>query len=377
MARFLSAAFLLSLMGCQGSTSTQSPGVEPDSLSAHGSLNICVFGYTDDDNLKLVAGLQRLFSDGQGNSATVDQLRMQAEHDITHLEFNSPKNQYAQIVISSNVKPRRMFPTLASLDAAIVVVGKDQVVDERSLVNLQMARAAGVTQLTAIVESELTATAREALAGVGFREPLVIVGDVENDDTIKEVVQGMDTSFVAKRPTTGSFVFPIDDVFWIAQRGMIVTGRIERGTVRKGDSVEMIGYGQRRTVRVKELEQFSGKLPYASAGDHVGALLEGVERDEVLHGFLLTQTGAFSLVEKFDAILSLRGETLRDEFMILVRSAELGAAAIPRATTDADESVTIQLAVPHAVEEGLQFVVLSNGEFVGTGTIISIDKTSD
>src|SRR4051794_4446460 len=184
------------------------------------------------------------------------------------------------------------------------------------------------------------------------------------------------------------FLMPIEDVFGIKGRGTVVTGRVERGVVKAGEEIEIVGMGQRRKVVVTGVEMFQKTLDEGQTGDNVGGLLRGVERDEVQRGQVLSKPGSINPHTKFQAEVYVLGKEeggrhppffpgYRPQFYIRTTDVT-GSIALP----DGVEMVIpgdnihmgVELHTPVAIEEGLRFAIREGGRTVGAGVVTAITE---
>ena len=206
---------------------------------------------------------------------------------------------------------------------------------------------------------------------------------------IVELMQAVDDYVpTPERAVDRPFLMPIEDVFGIKGRGTVVTGRVERGIVKTGDEIEIVGMGTRRKVIVTGVEMFQKTLDEGQAGDNVGALLRGVERTDVERGQVLSKPGTINPHTKFQAeVYVLTKEEggrhtpffpgYRPQFFI--RTTDVTGAII---LNDGAEMVMpgdnvqmgVELITPVAVEEGLRFAIREGGRTVGAGVVTRIDE---
>jgi elongation factor Tu len=205
---------------------------------------------------------------------------------------------------------------------------------------------------------------------------------------ILELMQAVDDYIpTPTRAVDRPFLMPIEDVFGIKGRGTVVTGRVERGVVKTGDTIEIVGMGERRPVVVTGVEMFQKTLDEGQAGDNVGCLLRGVERDEVERGQVLSKPGSIDPHTKFRAeVYVLTKEEggrhtpffpgYRPQFYIRTTDVT-GAIALPEGTEMVmpgdNIEMGVELIVPVAIEEGLRFAIREGGRTVGAGVVTSIE----
>jgi elongation factor Tu len=191
-----------------------------------------------------------------------------------------------------------------------------------------------------------------------------------------------------ERAVDKPFLMPIEDVFGIKGRGTVVTGRVERGIVRTGEEIEIVGMGERRKVVVTGVEMFQKTLDEGQAGDNVGCLLRGVERDEVQRGQVLAKPGSIAPHTRFQAEVYVLGKEeggrhtpffpgYRPQFYIRTTDVT-GSITLPEGTEMVMPGDNVQMGVelitPVAIEEGLRFAIREGGRTVGAGVVTSITE---
>jgi elongation factor Tu len=206
---------------------------------------------------------------------------------------------------------------------------------------------------------------------------------------ILELMQAVDDYIpTPARAVDKPFLMPIEDVFGIKGRGTVVTGRVERGVVKPGEEIEIVGMGQRRKVVVTGVEMFQKTLDEGLAGDNVGCLLRGVERDEVQRGQVLSKPGSINPHTRFQAEVYVLGKEeggrhtpffpgYRPQFYIRTTDVT-GAITLPENTEMVMPGDNVQMGVelitPVAIEEGLRFAIREGGRTVGAGVVTSITE---
>jgi elongation factor Tu len=206
---------------------------------------------------------------------------------------------------------------------------------------------------------------------------------------ILELMQAVDDYIpTPARAVDKTFLMPIEDVFGIKGRGTVVTGRVERGVVKPGEEIEIVGMGERRKVVVTGVEMFQKTLDEGLAGDNVGCLLRGVERDEVQRGQVLSKPGSINPHTKFQAEVYVLGKEeggrhtpffpgYRPQFYIRTTDVT-GAITLPENTEMVMPGDNVQMGVelitPVAIEEGLRFAIREGGRTVGAGVVTSITE---
>jgi elongation factor Tu len=188
------------------------------------------------------------------------------------------------------------------------------------------------------------------------------------------------------RPVDQPFLMPIEDVFGIKGRGTVVTGRIERGVVKVGEEVEIVGFGETRRTTVTGVEMFKKLLDQGEAGDNVGCLLRGIERDEIQRGQVLAKPGSIKPHTQFEGevyVLSKEEGGRHTPFFtgyrpqFYIRTTDVtGTAHLPEGVEMVmpgdNITMSIELITPVALDEGLRFAIREGGRTVGAGVITKV-----
>src|SRR3954469_23487801 len=240
----------------------------------------------------------------------------------SHQEYESEKRHYAHVDMPGHADyVKNMITGAAQIDGAILVVSAADGPMPQTREHILLAKQVGVPsilvfmnkmdmadpELAELVEMEI----RELLAKYDFDENAPIIkgsalkaleGDADNEKAILDLVAAMD-DFIPepKREIDKPFLMPIEDVFSIKGRGTVATGRIEQGAVKVGDSISIIGIRPTKESTVTGVEMFKKLLPDAQAGDNIGALLRGVERDDIERGQVLAKPGSITPHTEFEA----------------------------------------------------------------------------
>jgi elongation factor Tu len=333
---------------------------------------------------------------------------------IAHVEYETDKRHYAHVDCPGHADYiKNMITGAAQMDGAILVVAAPEGPMPQTREHILLARQVEVPamvvflnkvdemddpELLELVELEL----RELLTKYGFPgdEIPIIRGSARNalESTstdinapeykpILELMDAVDNYIPTPvRAVDKPFLMPIEDVFGIKGRGTVVTGRIERGVVRVGDEVEIVGFGESRRTVVTGVEMFKKTLDEGQAGDNVGCLLRGVERDEVERGQVLCKPGSIKPHTKFKAqvyVLSKEEGGRHTPFFngyrpqFYIRTTDVtGSIQLPEGvemTMPGDNvEMTITLITPVAIEEGLRFAIREGGRTVGAGSVTQI-----
>lgn len=378
-------------------------------------LNIGTMGHVDHGKTTLTAAITKVLSDrGTGTFVPFDRIDKAPEEaargitiTIAHVEYESGTRHYAHVDMPGHADfIKNMVTGAAQLDGAILVVSAVDGVMPQTAEHVLLARQVGVEhivvalnkadageeELTELVELEV----RELLSAHGYAGdtlPVVRVsglraleGDPRWTAAIEALLDAVDTYVPdPERHLSAPFLLPVENVLTITGRGTVVTGAVERGTVRVGDKVEVLGAATETVVT--GVETFGKPMEEAQAGDSVALLLRGVPRDAVRRGHIVAVPGSLAPRRRFTAqvrLLPMRDggrrtpvhSGYRPQFYLrtadVVGEVTLGAdgVALP------GETVTLDVELGHEVplEPGLGFAVREGGRTVGAGTVVSVGE---
>nr|P42477.1 RecName: Full=Elongation factor Tu; Short=EF-Tu [Herpetosiphon aurantiacus]CAA54196.1 elongation factor Tu [Herpetosiphon aurantiacus] len=386
-------------------------------------INIGTIGHVDHGKTTLTAAITKTMAlRGRAEFRAFDQIDNAPEErargitiSISHVEYETENRHYAHVDCPGHADYiKNMITGAAQMDGAILVVSAPdgpmpqtrehillagQVEVPAMVVFLNKVDMMDDPELLELVEMEL----RELLTKYGFPgDEIPIVrgsakGALDSASTdasqpeyqsIQELMQAVDDYIpTPERAIDKPFLMPIEDVFSIKGRGTVVTGRIERGIVKVGDTIEIIGMGPDvRTTAVTGVEMFKKLLDEGRAGDNVGALLRGIERTDVERGQVLAKPGSIKPHTKFKAeVYVLKKEEggrhspffsgYRPQFY--VRTTDVtGAIGLPEGVEMVmpgdNIQMTVELIVPVAIEQGLKFAIREGGRTVGAGIVPEI-----
>ncbi|QDY75728.1 elongation factor Tu [Streptomyces qinzhouensis] len=377
-------------------------------------LNIGTMGHVDHGKTTLTAAITKVLSDrGTGSGFVpfdrIDKAPEEAARGITiniaHVEYETDTRHYAHVDMPGHADyVKNMITGAAQLDGAILVVSALDGVMPQTSEHVLLARQVGVDhivvaltmadagddELTDLVELEV----RELLTQHGYggdAAPVVRVsglraleGDPRWTGAVEALLDAVDTYVpLPVRYTDAPFLMPVENVLTITGRGTVVTGAVERGTVRLGDRVEVLGAGVETVVT--GLETFGKPMEYAEAGDNVALLLRGLQRDAVRRGHVVVAPGTAVPGRRFTArvyLLSGRegGRTTpvatgyRPQFYLrtadVVGDIDLGAQGVARPGETVTMTVELGRDVP--LEAGLGFAIREGGRTVGAGTVTEL-----
>ena len=376
-------------------------------------LNIGTMGHVDHGKTTLTAAITKVLAErGAGTFVPFDRIDRAPEEaargitiNIAHVEYETDTRHYAHVDMPGHADyVKNMVTGAAQLDGAILVVSALDGIMPQTAEHVLLARQVGVDhivvalnkadagdeELTDLVELEV----RELLSAHGYggdSVPVVRVsglkaleGDPRWTGAVEALLDAVDTYVpMPERYVDAPFLLPVENVLTITGRGTVVTGAVERGTVRVGDRVEIFG-ADSETV-VTGLETFGKPMDEAQAGDNVALLLRGVPRDAVRRGDVVAAPGSVSPSRRFTAqvyVLSAAegGRTTpvatgyRPQFYLrtadVVGDVDLGETAVARPGDTV--TMTVELGRDMPLESGLGFAIREGGRTVGAGTVSSV-----
>ncbi|MEU4085899.1 elongation factor Tu [Streptomyces aureus] len=376
-------------------------------------LNIGTMGHVDHGKTTLTAAITKVLAErGSGTFVPFDRIDRAPEEaargitiNIAHVEYETDTRHYAHVDMPGHADyVKNMVTGAAQLDGAILVVSALDGIMPQTAEHVLLARQVGVDhivvalnkadagdeELTDLVELEV----RELLSSQGYggdSVPVVRVsglkaleGDPRWTAAIDALLDAVDTYVpMPERYLDAPFLMPVENVLTITGRGTVVTGAVERGTIRVGDRIEVLGAGVDTVVT--GLETFGKPMEEAQAGDNVALLLRGVPRDAVRRGHVVAAPGSLMPSSRFTArvyVLSTRegGRTTavstgyRPQFYIrtadVVGDVDLGEAAVARPGDTVVMTVELGREVP--LEPGLGFAIREGGRTVGAGTVTTV-----
>ena len=381
-------------------------------------VNIGTIGHVDHGKTTLTAAITKVLAARvAGNTATdfenIDKAPEERERGITistaHVEYSTEKRHYAHVDCPGHADyVKNMITGAAQMDGAILVVAATDAVMAQTKEHILLSRQVGVPyivvflnkcdmvddpELIELVEMEVT----EQLEEYGFEGCPIIKGSAlkaledpngEWGDKIMELMDTVD-SYIPdpERATDKPFLMPVEDVFTITGRGTVATGRVERGTLHLNEEVEIVGIKEetRKTV-VTGIEMFRKLLDEAQAGDNIGALLRGVQRNEIERGQVLSKPGSVTCHKKFTAQVYVLTKdeggrhtpffnNYRPQFYFRTTDVT-GVCNLPAGTEMCmpgdNVEMTIELIHPIAMEQGLTFAIREGGRTVGSGRVATI-----
>ncbi len=328
---------------------------------------------------------------------------------VSHVEYETANRHYAHVDCPGHADYiKNMITGAAQMDGAILVVAAPDGPMPQTREHVLLARQVGVPyivvalnkvdmmddpELLELVELEL----RELLKSYGFpgdEVPVVRVsalnalnGDPEAEKQVEALMEAVDKYIpLPQRDVDKPFLMPIEDIFSIQGRGTVVTGRIEKGRIKVGDEVEIVGFRETRKTVVTGVEMFKKLLDEGIAGDNVGLLLRGVEKDEVERGQVLAKPGSITPHKRFKGevyVLSKEEGGRHTPFFsgyrpqFYFRTTDVtGVVKLPEGVQMVmpgdNVSLEVELITPVAMDKGLRFAIREGGRTVGAGTVTEI-----
>src|ERR1700689_1497805 len=380
-------------------------------------VNVGTIGHVDHGKTTLTAAIATVLSAKFGGEAKAyDQIDAAPEEkargitiNTAHVEYETANRHYAHVDCPGHAAYiKNMITGAAQMDGAILVSAAPDGPMPQTKEHVLLARQVGVPyvlvflnkcdavedpELTDLVEMEV----RELLTKYQFPGDDVAVvrgsalgalnGEAQWEAKIDELMEAVDKQVpMRNRAIAQPFLMPIEDIFSISGRGTVVTGRIERGKVKVGEEVEIVGFRDTRKTVVTGVEMFKKQLDEGLAGDNAGLLLRGIAKEDVERGMVLAKGGSITPHTKFKAevyILTKEEGGRHTPFFkgyrpqFYLRTTDVtGVAELPAGTEMVmpgdNVSLVIELITPVAMEKGLRFAIREGGHTVGAGTIAEI-----
>jgi elongation factor Tu len=382
--------------------------------------NIGTIGHVDHGKTSLTAAITKVLAKSGGATFTaydqIDKAPEEKARGITiataHVEYETANRHYAHVDCPGHADyVKNMITGAAQMDGAILVVSAADGPMPQTREHILLARQVGVPaivvfmnkmdmadpELAELVEMEI----RELLDKYEFPgddtpivkgSALVALEDgdpILGEDAIKELMDQVD-SYIPQpeRPIDRPFLMPIEDVFSISGRGTVVTGRVERGIVKVGEEIEIVGLKATQKTVVTGVEMFRKLLDQGQAGDNVGCLLRGTKREDVERGQVLAKPGSITPHTEFtaEAYILTKEEggrhtpfftNYRPQFYFRTTDVT-GMVELPAGTEMVmpgdNVSITVKLIAPIAMDEGLRFAIREGGRTVGSGVVAKVLK---
>jgi len=380
-------------------------------------VNIGTIGHIDHGKTTLTAAITKVLADKGMADFTpfeeIDKAPEERERGITiaiaHVEYQTENRHYAHVDMPGHADYiKNMITGAAQIDGAILVVSAADGPMPQTREHVLLARQVGVPyivvflnkadmvddpELLDLVELEV----RELLTAYEFPgEDVPVItgsalkaleGDPEAIAKIEELMEAVDTSVPEPtRDVDKPFLMPIEDVFTITGRGTVVTGRVEQGVLNKMDEVAIVGITDTKKTVATDLEMFRKLLDEVQAGDNVGVLLRGIEKEDVQRGQVLAKPGSITPHTNFEAQVYVLSKDeggrhtpffqgYRPQFYFRTTDVT-GSITLPGGTEMVmpgdNTEMTVELIAPIAMEEGLRFAIREGGRTVGAGRVTKI-----
>jgi elongation factor Tu len=383
-------------------------------------VNVGTIGHVDHGKTTLTAALTKVMAERHGRGEVkgydqIDNAPEERERGITiataHVEYESDKRHYAHVDCPGHADyVKNMITGAAQMDGAILVVSAADGPMPQTREHILLARQVGVPyivvymnkadqvddeELLELVEMEV----RDLLSTYEFPgdDTPIVIGSAlkafEGDESdigvpsILKLIEAMDDYIPEpERAVDGDFLMPVEDVFSISGRGTVVTGRIERGIVKVGDEIEIVGIKDTDKTTCTGVEMFRKLLDEGQAGDNVGVLLRGTKREEVERGQVLAKPGSITPHTKFEAEVYILTKDeggrhtpffkgYRPQFYFRTTDVT-GAVELPEGTEMVmpgdNVQMVVELIAPIAMEDGLRFAIREGGRTVGAGVVSKI-----
>ncbi len=376
-------------------------------------VNVGTIGHVDHGKTTTTAAITKVLGSAV-DFADIDKAPEERERGITintaHVEYETAKRHYAHVDCPGHADyVKNMITGAAQMDGAILVIAATDGPMAQTREHILLARQVGVPrmvvflnkcdmvddeELLELVEMEV----RDLLNEYGFEgddTPIIrgsalkaLEGDPKYVESIKQLMDAVDEWIpTPTRDTDKPFLMSIEDVFTITGRGTVVTGRVERGTLKLNDEVEIVGIKPTQKTVVTGIEMFRKQLDFAQAGDNAGVLLRGISREQVERGQVLAKPGSVTPHTKFEAevyVLSKEEGGRHTPFFanyrpqFYFRTTDVtGVIELPAGTEMVmpgdNVSMTVELIHPIALEQGTKFSIREGGRTVGAGSVSKID----
>ena len=380
-------------------------------------VNIGTIGHIDHGKTTLTAAITKVMAETYGGEFKdynqIDSAPEEKARGITintaHVEYRSAGRHYAHVDCPGHADyVKNMITGAAQMDGAILVVASTDGPMPQTREHILLSRQVGVPcicvylnkcdmvddeELLDLVEMEV----RELLSFYGFDGdncPVVrgsalkaLEGDPKYVATVVDLMNQVDAYVpLPAREADKPFILPVEDVFTITGRGTVATGRVERGVIKVNDQAEIVGIKDTRTTVITGLEMFRKILDFAEAGDNVGALLRGVNRDEIVRGQVLAKPGSVVPHTKFTAqVYVLKKDeggrhtpffaNYRPQFYF--RTTDITGvielpAGVEMVMPGDNVMMTVELIHPVAIEKGTKFSIREGGRTVGSGSVVDV-----
>ena len=382
-------------------------------------VNVGTIGHVDHGKTTLTAAITTILAKKFGGEAKAyDQIDAAPEEkargitiNTAHVEYETANRHYAHVDCPGHADyVKNMITGAAQMDGAILVCSAADGPMPQTREHILLARQVGVPYIVVFLNKADMVDDKELLELVemevrdlltkydfpGDKTPIVmgsaklaLEGDQSEigEPSIFKLAEALDSYIpTPERAIDGAFLMPVEDVFSISGRGTVVTGRVERGIVKVGDEIEIVGIKPTLKTTCTGVEMFRKLLDQGQAGDNVGVLLRGTKREEVERGQVLAKSGSITPHTKFTAEIYVLGKDeggrhtpffngYRPQFYFRTTDVT-GAVELPAGTEMVipgdNVSITVALIAPIAMEEGLRFAIREGGRTVGAGVVAKV-----
>jgi len=394
-------------------------------------VNIGTIGHVDHGKTTLTAAITMALSAASGGGKKYDEIDSAPEEkargitiNTAHVEYETDNRHYAHVDCPGHADyVKNMITGAAQMDGAILVVSGADGPMPQTKEHLLLAKQVGVPNIVVFLNKQdqvddeellelVELEVRETLTNYEFPgdevpmvagsallalealidTPTIARGDNEWVDKIYSLMDNVDEYVpTPERATDKTFLMAVEDVFSITGRGTVATGRVERGVVKIGDSIEIVGLRETRTTTVTGLEMFQKTLDESVAGDNVGVLLRGLQKEDIERGMVLAQPGTITPHTKFEAqvyVLTKEEGGRHTPFLagyrpqFYVRTTDVTGKIESFLTDEGDETkmvmpgdrvkMIVELIQPIAIEDGMRFAIREGGRTVGAGVVANI-----
>ena len=384
-------------------------------------INVGTIGHVDHGKTTLTAAITMICAKEHGDKLMkyedIDNAPEEKARGITintrHVEYQTPNRHYAHVDCPGHADYiKNMITGAAQMDGAVLVVSAPDSVMPQTREHIILARQVGVPaivvflnkvdmvddpELIELVEEEIRDVLRQnefpgddipIIKGSAF-EAMSHPDDPEKTKCVYELLKVMDEYFpIPTRAVDLPFLMPIEDIFSIQGRGTVVTGRIDRGIVKVGDPIEIVGIRETKTTTCTGVEMFNKILDQGEAGDNIGALLRGVDKKDVERGQVLAKPGSITPHTKFKGTIYCLSQSeggrhspffsgYRPQFYF--RTTDItGTVNLPEGKQmimpGDNTEILVELIHPIAMEKGLRFAIREGGRTVASGQVIEISE---
>jgi len=382
-------------------------------------VNVGTIGHVDHGKTTLTAALTKVMAEAMGGEVKafdeIDNAPEERERGITiatsHVEYESETRHYAHVDCPGHADyVKNMITGAAQMDGAILVCSAADGPMPQTREHILLSRQVGVPYIVVFLNKADMVDDEELLELVEMEvRELLDMYEFPGDDTpiitgsalkalegdtseigapaVRKLVDALDSYIpLPERAVDGDFIMPVEDVFSISGRGTVVTGRIERGVIKVGEEIEIVGIKETATTTCTGVEMFRKLLDQGEAGDNVGILLRGTKREEVERGQVLAKPGSITPHTHFEAEVYVLGKDeggrhtpffngYRPQFYFRTTDVT-GACDLPEGVEMVmpgdNVQMTVKLINPIAMEEGLRFAIREGGRTVGSGVVVKI-----